>query len=669
MFHIDEDVDNPQLFTHFGTSNPLWRLTSDSDALQLSGEEGAATVAVELSSAQAAELRAMTGVTSSLALSVSIFGTPIRLHLVGRKIDTWAWGGTAARYGDTEAVARDLENSLIFSEKVVSDVNSLVIILDAAGKIKRFNRLCEEVTGVLEADVVGKNAFDLFANEQQREDIRINVGGFFSKGVTAGTVRPINTKAGVRMIQWRNTLMESGNGVPEKFLVCSGTDVTEELLAHSRLAELANHDVLTGLLNRHAIQEKITAAVASENAEPFGLIFLDLDNFKKVNDHYGHLTGDALIKEVAAALATCLAEGDVLARLGGDEFLIVVASPSQDTAEATAQRILERMTRPFALKRAEVYSSCSIGIAMFPAHGSSLEELVRSADTAMYVSKEEGKSTYRVFVPNMNNKASEYIWLDTNMRHALEENQFELYYQPKVSLLTGKADSVEALIRWNHPERGLIEPASFIPYAEDSGLIVPLGRWVMNAAAKQAAAWKTQGLNLRIAINVSARQLRIPTIMEDFTQAILSSGMSPSMLDIELTESCLMEDEQLAHDLIRMFRERGAHVHLDDFGTGYSSLSQLARLPLDVLKLDGSFIQSIQTDAKMRALVRSMVAVGHELNLKIVAECVETQEQADFLRNVGVDYAQGYLFGKPMKVADLHAWMPVLSNKVLRLFA
>lgn len=669
MLNIDEDIDNPQLFTHFGTTSPFWKLAADSDALLLSGEEGTATVAVELSSAQAEGLRAMTGATSSLALSVAIFGIPIRLHLVGRKIDTWIWGGTAARYGDTKAVARELGNSLNFSEKVVSDVNSLVIILDSAGKIKRFNRLCEEVTGALEADVVGKNAFDLFANEQQREDIRANVQGFFTKGATSGTVRPINTKTGVRMIQWRNTLMESGNGVPEKFLVCSGTDVTEQLLAHSRLAELANNDVLTGLLNRHAIQEKIKAAVTSENAESFGLIFLDLDNFKKVNDHYGHLTGDALIKEVATALGTCLTEKDVLARLGGDEFLIIVGSPSQDTVEATAQRILDFMMRPFALKRAEVYSSCSIGIAMFPAHGSSLEELVRSADTAMYVSKEEGKHTYRVFSPNMNNKASEYIWLDTNMRHALEENQFELYYQPKVSLLSGKVDSVEALIRWNHPERGLITPASFIPYAEDSGLIVPLGRWVMNAAAKQAGVWKKQGLTLRVAINVSARQLRIPTIMEDFTHAILSNDMSPSMLDIELTESCLVEDEKLAHHLISKFRELGAHVHLDDFGTGYSSLSQLARLPLDVLKLDGSFIQSIHTDAKMRALVRSMVAVGHELNLKIVAECVETQEQADFLRNIGVDYAQGYLFGKPMKLADFLAWMPVSSSKVLRLIA
>ena len=667
MLNFDEDIDNPQLFTHFGTSSPCWRLTADSDALQLSGIKNAATVAIELSTAQALDIRTMTGVTSSLALSLAIFGTPIRLHLVGRKIDSWAWGGTAARYGDTETVAKDLENGLTFAEQVVSEVNSLVIILDSAGKIKRFNRLFEEITGVMESDVVGKNAFDLFVNVSQREESRAGVGSFFTNNKSAPQTRPINTKNGVRMIQWRTTLMESGSGEPEKYLVCSGTDITEELRAQARLVELASTDALTGLPNRHAIQEKITAAVTAENAESFGLIFLDLDNFKKVNDHYGHLTGDALIKEVADALRSCLTEKDVLARLGGDEFLIIVGSPTQHAAEAMAQRILDCMKQPFALKRAEVYSGCSIGIAMFPTHGTTLEELVRSADTAMYVAKEDGKRMYRVFSPNMNSKVGEYMWLDTNMRRALDENQFELYYQPKVSMLTGKVESVEALIRWNHPERGLVLPLAFIPYAEESGLIVPLGRWVMEAAAKQAAVWKKQGLTLRVAINVSARQLRNPKIVEDFTHAVLSNNLSPSMVDLELTESCLVEDEKLAHRLIRLFRELGAQVHLDDFGTGYSSLSQLSRLPLDVLKLDGSFIQSIHTDAKARALVRSMVAVGHELNLKIVAECVEKQEQAEFLQNIGVDYAQGHLFGKPMKLSDFEAWLPVTSNKMLQL--
>jgi cyclic di-GMP phosphodiesterase Gmr len=582
MFEENEGIDHSELFAHLGTSQPCWRLNSDSDALHLSGKIGTSTVVAELTCEQAKQIRAMTGVTSSLRVSLVLFGATVIFHLVGRKIDTWAWGGSAAKYGDTVTVAAALEKGLSFAEQVVSEVNSLVIILDSAGRIKRFNRLCEEKTGILEVDVVGRDAIELFVCNSAKEDLRIGVDFFFQQGRTFETTRPINTKDGVRTIRWRHTIIESGSGVVEKYLVCSGTDITEELAAQARLLDLANKDALTGLPNRHAIQEIISVAISAID-EPFGLIFLDLDNFKKVNDHYGHITGDALICEVAKALSSCLSPGDKLARLGGDEFLVLVAKPMQYQVEAVAHKMLERMKLPFKLQRAEVHSGCSLGISLFPQHGSNWESLVRSADTAMYVAKEEGKSTFRVFSPEMDNKVSEYMWLDANMRRALTENQFELYYQPKISLLTGAVDGVEALIRWNHPDKGIISPASFIPYAEESGLIVPLGRWIMTAAAKQAGEWKKKGMKIRIAINVSARQLRLPTIIEDFTAALLQNNLTPSMIDIELTESCLVEDEKLAHRLIRMFRELGAQVHLDDFGTGYSSLSQLARLPMDVL--------------------------------------------------------------------------------------
>jgi cyclic di-GMP phosphodiesterase Gmr len=670
MFDFEEDIDHPQLLTHFGTSSPFWKFTVDSNTLLLSGRLGElGTVGVELTPAQGAAVRALAGATQSVVLDVKIFGSSMRLHLVGRKIDGREWGGNAANYGDTETVAKDLERSLAFAEQVVSDVNSLVVILDSNGKIKRFNRLCEEVTGMKEADLVGKNAHDLFVPEEVRAESRSSISGFFRNELAYEVLRPIRTNKGVRMLHWRNKIMRSGNGIDEAYLVCSGTDVTEEQEAKARLFELANTDVLTGLPNRYAVEQQIVKAVSGQDAKPFGLLFLDLDNFKRVNDHFGHVIGDVLIKQVALAIGEVLGKDDVLARLGGDEFLIKIASSSQFEVEAICQRILARMAKPFNLTRAEVHSGCSIGIAMFPEHGTTLESLVRSADTAMYVAKADGRKTFRVFTPAMNEKVAEYMWLDSNMRRALAEGQFELYYQPKVSLASGKIDSVEALVRWNHPERGLVSPAAFIPYAEESGLIVQLGKWVMNAAAKQASAWKKQGLNLRIAINLSARQLRVESLLEDFTYAILSNDIVPSLIDLELTESCLVDDESTAHRLIRMFRELGAQVHLDDFGTGYSSLSQLARLPLDVLKLDGTFIQSIHTDAKAQALVRSMVAVGHELNLKIVAECIETEDQADFVRKIGVDYAQGYLFGKPMKVSDFETWMPSSKNKVLRLVA
>jgi cyclic di-GMP phosphodiesterase Gmr len=663
MLELKEDMDDPLLFTHFGTANPFWKLTTDSNTLQLSGQkEEFGSVGIELTAVQANLIRNLSGAMSSKVLDVPVFGNRMRLHLVGRKIDAWEWGGNAARYGDTEAVARDLGNGLSFAEQVISEVNSLVIIIDSAGKVKRFNRMCEEVTGVSEESIVGKNAHALFMPEEVRAESWQAVGSFFQKQETYEVTRPLHTLKGTRIIHWRTKIMRSGTGVDEAYLVCSGTDVTEEQAAKARLLELANSDVLTGLPNRHSIEENINAAFNAEEAQPFGLIFLDLDDFKTVNDHYGHVTGDVLLKQVSTAIREVLAEGDVLARFGGDEFLVKVAASCQDDVEAAAVRILARMAKPFSLPRAEVHTGCSIGIAMFPQHGTTLEDLVRSADTAMYVAKAAGRKTYRVFTAAMNDRVAEYIWLETNMRRALSEEQFELYYQPKVCLESGKIDGVEALVRWNHPERGLVSPATFIPYSEDSGLIVQLGKWVINAAARQAGLWKEQGLDLRIAINLSPRQLRVESLVEDFKQAIHNNGVSPSMVDLELTESCLVDDERTAQHLIKMFQELGAQVHLDDFGTGYSSLSQLARLPFDVLKLDGSFIHSIHTDAKAQALVRSMVAVGHELSLKIVAECVETEDQATFLQKIGVDFAQGYLFGKPMKAFDFEAWLASLTN-------
>ncbi|WP_394779745.1 cyclic di-GMP phosphodiesterase [Undibacterium sp.] len=644
------------LFKHFGTRSPLWHFRNDSDALHLSGDGEVTSVAIGVTAEQANSIRKLTGITSHLTFMLKIFNDDVKLHLVGKKTDKDNWAGTAADYHDTENVARNLEHGLMFAEQVVSEVNSLVVILDSQGKIKRFNRLCEELTGFKEEHLLGLNAHDLFMPVDEHDAARANIRDFFATRTSFEVERPVQSKFGIRRVIWRNKLVESGSGEHESFLVCSGTDITEERRAKERLMELATKDTLTGLLNRHAIQELITSAVTAPDAPAFSLLFLDLDNFKKVNDHYGHVLGDCLIQAAASAVQTCLREGNLIARLGGDEFLILIPESGQRGAEAIAERIHERMKVPFNLNRAEIYSSCSIGIAVFPEHGRSMEELIRNADMAMYAAKDAGRNTHRVFTRQMDKQVSEYVWLDTNIRKALEENQFELYYQAKQSLVTGKVESVEALIRWNSPERGLIQPMNFIPYAEESGLITPIGKWIMETAARQAGIWKKQDYNLRVAINLSARQFRHPKLVEDFKMAILAADIYPSIMDLELTESCLIEDETLALKLISQFKELGAEVHLDDFGTGYSSLSQLSRLPLDVLKLDRSFISSIHNDLRAQRLLRSMVAVAQELQLKIVAEGVETQDQAEFLRSIGVDLAQGFLFAKPMPVAEFEEW-------------
>lgn len=657
MNDVDDDLTgDDQLILRFGTPSPFWRLSTDSDALHLSGTEDNTDVAVALTASQAQRIRNLTGVTSHLEVDLTVFGDQMKLHLVGRRVDSHTWAGTAADYRNTSAVARDLENGLSFAEQVVSEVNSLVVIIDSDGKIKRFNRLCEELTGRKEEDLLGMDAHELFMPESEHAAARANIRDFFATGQSFEVERPVRSTKGLRRVLWRNKLVKSGSGGDESYLVCSGTDITEERLAKDRLLELANTDGLTGLPNRHAMQELIRSRIEDGSACAFGLLFLDLDNFKKVNDHYGHMTGDALIQAAAVAIKGCLRDGDVIARWGGDEFLVLVHDADHVSATAVAQRIQDRMKIPFALKRAEVYSGCSIGIAIYPEHGETAEMLVRNADVAMYNAKDAGRHTFRIFTAEMNNRVSEYVWLDTNLRKAFDENQFELHYQPKLNLKTGKTESVEALVRWHSPERGMIGPLMFIPYAEESGLIVPLGKWVMETAARQAAAWRAQGRDIRIAINVSARQLRYPQLIEDFHAAITSAGVHPSLLDLELTESCLIDDEALAHDLMRQFAGMGAEIHLDDFGTGYSSLSQLSRLPINAIKLDRSFISSIHDDANAKPLVCSMVAVAQQLKLKVIAEGVENQEQIDFLRAIGVDYAQGYLFGKPMAAAEFDKW-------------
>ncbi|MGU7785321.1 cyclic di-GMP phosphodiesterase [Burkholderia sp. PU8-34] len=657
---MDDENDSAVIELHFGTRSPCWRLGSDSNALELAAVRGLTNISVVLDSEQAARIRALTGVTSHLVLEIALFGRSISLHLVGKKLGTTDWAGTACAYSDAVSVAEDLAHGLAFAEQVVSEVNSLVVILDRNGVVQRFNRLCEEVTGKREVDVIGRSAFDLFMSPDQGAQSRSNITGFFASNKPYSVERYINTVNGPRLFEFRNKFVQSGSGIDEQFLICSGIDITEERNAQHRLTELANTDVLTGLPNRHAISERIKTVLDADGGDTLrqvGILFLDLDNFKRVNDHYGHITGDRLLKDVSAIISGCLPEGATLARLGGDEFLVLFEHGSRPLLEATAQIILERLRTPIHLGLMEVYTSCSIGIAMYPQHGDTLETLIRSADTAMYVAKEAGKHTYRVFTLEMNQKVAKYMWLDTNLRKSLEEEQFVLHYQPVVDIATGDVHGVEALVRWQSPDRGLVAPVEFIEFAEESGLIAPLGRWVMRTAAAQAAAWKAMGLTTRIAVNVSARQLQDMNVVRQFAMILEDEGLKPGLLDIELTESCFIEDEGSAIGLIKQFRQLGAEIHLDDFGTGYSSLSQLSRLPLDSIKLDRSFITGIDRNPRSQALVSSVVSLARALNFSVVAEGVETRAEAEFLKQIDVDQAQGYYYARPMPAHAFEAWL------------
>lgn len=658
--------ESATLYSYMGTHTPYWRLSEDSNVLQLSVTESAdGPQEVELSPAQAEQIRDMTVITSSLMMTLPIKNSDVPVHLVGRKISKHEWAGSASAWHDTPSVARDLVKGLSFAEQVVSEAHSAIVILDSKGKIQRFNRLCEEYTGLKEQEVIGQSVFKLFMSRREAAASRHNIGAFFRNGNAYEVERWVKTRKGQRLFLFRNKFVHSGSGKNEIYLICSGTDITEERRAQERLRVLANTDTITGLPNRNAIHELINDALEQAGDGQVGLVYLDLDNFKKVNDAYGHMFGDQLLQAVSLALLSCLEENQLLARLGGDEFIILASQTSQSSLEAVASRILTRLRQPFRIGLIEVYISCSVGIAMAPQHGKDSDDLIRNADTAMYTAKEGGRGQFCVFSPEMNERVFEYLWLDTNLRKALENDQLLIHYQPKLTW-RGEVRSLEALVRWQSPERGLIPPMDFISYAEESGLIVPLGRWVLLDVVRQVAKWRDKGIDLRVAVNISARQLADQTIFTDLKQVLHELNFEYCPIDVELTESCLIENEELALSVIQQFSRLGAQVHLDDFGTGYSSLSQLARFPIDAIKLDQVFVRDIHKNSVSQSMVRAIVAVAQALNLQVIAEGVESAKEDAFLTKNGVNERQGFLFAKPMPAVAFERWYKRYLNKKTR---
>lgn len=658
--------ESATLYSFLGTHPPYWHLSNESDVLHLAVNESTHDAeAIALSPEQAQRIRDMTVITSSLMMTLPFENSDIPVHLVGRKISKHQWAGSASAWHDTPSVARDLVKGLSFAEQVVSEANSVIVILDSQGNIQRFNRLCEEYTGLKEQEVIGQSVFKLFMSRREAVASHRNMSGFFRNGNSWEVERWVKTLKGQRLFLFRNKFVHSGSGKNEIYLICSGTDITEERRAQERLRVLASTDTITGLPNRNAILELINQAVSHSDDSQVGIVYLDLDNFKKVNDAYGHMFGDQLLQAVSLALLSCLEENQLLARLGGDEFIVLASHTSQSSLEAVASRILTRLRQPFRIGLLEIYTSCSLGIALAPQHGSTSEDLIRNADTAMYTAKEGGRGQFCVFSPEMNERVFEYLWLDTNLRKALDNDQLVIHYQPKITW-RGEVRSLEALVRWQSPERGLIPPNDFISYAEESGLIVPLGRWVIIDVVRQVAKWRNKGINLRVAVNISARQLADQTLFTDLKQVLQELNFEYCPIDVELTESCLIENESLALSVIQQFSKLGAQVHLDDFGTGYSSLSQLARFPIDAIKLDQAFVRDIHKQSVSQSMVRAIVAVAQALNLQVIAEGVESRKEDAFLTKNGVNERQGFLFAKPMPAAVFERWYKRYLNKKMR---
>jgi diguanylate cyclase (GGDEF)-like protein len=427
--------------------------------------------------------------------------------------------------------------------------------------------------------------------------------------------------------------------------------------AESHLHHLAHVDPVTQLPNRHQFNERLTLSLerADQYNTSLALLLLDLDNFKVVNDTLGHDAGDVLLKLVARRLVATLRSSDVICRMGGDEFVIII-EPTEGSGEvdSVARKILAAMTEPFDVNGHQLYASTSIGVSMYPHDATDARTLTRSADTAMYHAKARGKNGYELFQPDMDARAQKRMKVEANLRRALAAGTLELHYQPQVDARTGRIIGVEALARWNCPELGPVSPADFIPVAEESGIIVALGRWVLQTACRQAAAWRDQGLLEgieHVAVNLSARQTRDPALMADIIDVLAETGLPARLLELEITEGVLMENVHANLALMKNLQDAGIHLSIDDFGTGYSSMSYLKRFPIDQLKIDRSFVHDVPGDGE--AIATAVIAMAHSLGLSVVAEGVENAGQAEFLRRSGCDILQGYHFARPMAVAEL----------------
>ena len=525
-----------------------------------------------------------------------------------------------------------------------------IIVKDAQDfRYVMINRAGERLLGIPRDDIVGKKDAEIFSAEQADtitgHDIEISTSG--EPLVIAD--HPIHTPGnGVRIIASKRVALLGDGGKPQ-YLLSVIEDMTERAQADARIAHMAHHDALTGLANRALFSDKIEEAIARQRrlGDGFAVFMLDLDGFKDINDSLGHPAGDALLKEMAVRLKSVLRETDVLARFGGDEFAIIRIGDEDQRigAVALAVKILEIVGQPLELGGNKVNVATSIGIALVPDDGTDPDELLKKADLALYRTKSDGRNGFNFFHAEMTVDADARYRLRNEIRDAITRHEFEMHYQPVFDVKTRTPCGVEALIRWRHPTKGMLAPDSFIPAAEESGLIVPLGQWILERACADAVTWPA---HIKLAVNLSAVQFRKGNLFDVILCALVESGLPPERLELEITESILLENEADYRVMLQQLKNIGITIVLDDFGQGYSSLGYITRFPVDKIKIDKAFTQGLSKRGECTAIVSSVLTLARGLEITTTAEGVETEEQFELLRLAGVDVVQGYLFGRPV---------------------
>jgi diguanylate cyclase (GGDEF)-like protein/PAS domain S-box-containing protein len=555
------------------------------------------------------------------------------------------------------------ESSMRLAAKVFESSPDPIFVTGPDFRIQAVNAACERLTGCSQAQLLGTSSKDLFQDSGDAIFFSRLEQQLASHGFWQGEIwRTSDSRASCSVdVSWVLLRDEQG-GVTHTIGFLK--DMTEKLQAQKRIEELAYSDALTGVPNRLLLSQRVEYALslAERTGGQFSILFLDLDRFKNINDSMGHAFGDRVLVEVAERIHECLRDADTLCRLGGDEFVICLQVADAHGAEVAAQRLLDALARPFQIEEMSFSVGCSIGVAMYPQDGKTLDELIKYADTAMYGVKDSGRGSFRFYRPQMNVDILSRVKMDHALRHAIERGGFKLHYQPQISMASGQMIAAEALIRWEDPELGNVSPAVFIPLAEESGLIITIGNWVLNEAVRQAAIWQKRGDPVVLSINVSAMQFQQADFAERIASVLRNEGLDPKLLELELTESILVNDAHEALGRLHALAALGVGLSIDDFGTGYSSLAYLKKFPISKLKIDRSFIMGLPDDEGDRAIVSATIGMARALKLKVVAEGVETLEQRNCLEQFHCDAFQGFLCSPGLDADAFEALMQTLPR-------